>query len=447
MASAVRLVIAVFLLGSVLLIVLLVGQGMAAAQPLPLGSGAAERVQAPDPGVAGPAAAVGAVGLARTPGDWEVVAGLDQAARTLRDTGTALPAALDVGTRPAGTPGSSERPAVPAPDLRTPATKRLEVDSPGELRDDGDGGDDLQPGSQGVQVALVAAEAASTVVAQRQRAASIAIPQTASDLLVTAQWLDQYTRRHTAHNPDSIVKAGIEPDPRTEPNPLVNQVLFYVNVAYGQEMSDREEATHALGNAAKALTREADWSIRVTEQLYRNAHALARQADQAKQAEAIKTEHAQPLLQHAVDAWNKAVGVRTRLGDPTTPERYSLEKLQQHFGQPPQKQKDGLLDDHESSQAGIRLAGAEEAEPAAPLAHAGLTADQAPAAVSGGLDRTPLEATAFDPALGDSTPASAGEGTGSPTGVQQTLVTDGDTNGLAGFDAALSLGDGGVLTG
>jgi hypothetical protein len=443
-ARVVRLVTAVFLLGSVLLIVLLVGQGMVAAQQLPPSPGAAQRAPATGPGVAGPSAAVRAGVLGRTPAGREVVAGLDQAARTLEATGTPAPA-TPTGRRPAGTPGSSEQPAGPAPDLRTPAAKRLEMDLPGELRGDGD---DPQPGPQGAQGTLVAAAAAAAVVAQRQPARPIAIGATATKLMDIASGLAQATREHSAHNPDSIVQAKIEPDPRTEPNPLVEQVRDWADQALGLEKSDPGKARAALGNTAKALAWEADWSMGVAEQLYKNARALARQADQAGKAQAIKDEHAQPLLRRAVDAWNQAVDVGAQLGDPHPQGRYNFEKVRELLEL--RGRKGSLLDDPEPSEADSRFADA-EAEPATPPAHAQPAAQEPPAAVSGDLDRTPLETAAFDPTESGSTLASTGEGTGSPGGVQQpvqpTSMTAGDSNDSAGLDASFSPDDGGALVG
>jgi hypothetical protein len=447
MASAVRLVTAAFLLGSVLLIMVLVGQGMAAAQQLLPSSEAGERAPATGPGVAGPSTAVetGGLGLGGTPAGRQVVAELDQAARTLQDTSSLPPAALDGGTRSAGTPGSSPQPVLPAPDFRMTSAKRLELAPPVELRGDGNG-DDPQPGQQGVQVALVAAEAAPTVVAQRQPAGPIDIDKTAKNLLDTAETLAKATREHTKHDPNSIVKAGITPDPRTDPNPRVEQVRYYAAwaQALAKETRYREEAKDHLGDAAKSLGWEADWSMGVAQQLYKNAHALARQAGQGEKAQTIKAKHAEPLLKQAVDAWNQAIEVGEQLGDPQVQRRYNFEKVRNLF----ERQKDSLLDDPEPSQEGSRLAYA-EAEPATPLAPAQPTAAQAaPATVRGDLDQTPLEAATFDPAADDSTLASTSEGTESPPGVQQASVTDGDTNGLASLDASLSPDDGGgVLTG
>lgn len=275
-ASAVRLLTAVILLGSVLLLVALAGQGTAAAQPLPRGTGTPD----PDPGTgtapvpAGRGPAVQPDGPDRTAAPREILVDWDQALRTLKDTGT-LPAAAsaDRGGRSAGsgTPGDPRQPDLAAPDLRMTSSKRPEpADTPVEVEGDGDG-----PANDPA-VRVAAATQPPEPSGQEQPATqkpALDINHTATQLQHSARMLADEGRRLTAYRRDTIGKL-VQPDPQSDPHPMVSSIRERATSAITVQKEAPQAAQYALTDAARELSRLARSMSEASNWIQKDAETL-----------------------------------------------------------------------------------------------------------------------------------------------------------------------------
>jgi hypothetical protein len=440
LVAVVRLLAAAVLLGSVLLLVALVGQARAGAQEL-------------------------APASARTPGDagTEPLTEDDATARLVQAQRMFTAAQTNDSATGQGGPDTPTSPGVPPPawgQVPLPQT-RFQVLAAADLNGrDEDGHPTPQAGSM-TAVATAEAQPQALPATRPPTTPTSGVSVQASGLrtLMHAQTLLRETQQRTATT--SVTHPIIVPPPEVLPERLVEQIRQHAAVAGWQATRNPEVARTELLGAAAKLGKLAEWSDSATPVLYKEAvrrnleTAINRFHDQSADywdtwakagAWLAWTGKIYPLRKESVDAWNFAADLRMRLNDPDAPAPVS--DLNPYWPRetpilppkpPTPAQRDSLS--APESPEGTQLAGA-ESEQATPPDQGG--AGGAAAGWDASLGQTPLEQTAaptppteHDTSLSSST--ISGSPVGSPLGngpLVTVEVTDQTGAGGSGSDTS-----------